>query len=519
MLARLETVGPSVRKAVPMGNDDCVLSMVHSDAFSLQKISFNGTPEWRIQLPLYDMYPTWDLTPASNGDVLVAAHHSTLTNWGAMDTVIIHLDIWRIDPSGAFVWHRRVDQEPYIGETGTLSNVRIFENEHGDIFLITRSQFLTTKKIGVIKLGPSGEVSWARLVGDPSADMNFPELVDLPSTVFLATDGVGGCRLVASGPETEESAVIISLNPSGVLAWARHYSYLGEVALTDIAQPVVDPIGDTWFQMFLTAYNGGLHLIKVSEDGALTGVEKYGGGLFCRPLVNDQDTIRMAGAGRIITLSSNGDPVSRTYFTSFPDASDSTYSVDLGNIDILNGHTCLSGTYTATPLGSGFPTTYPALAQFRMADPPTCGRITEPITVPHESLPDSLLSLDPLASVAADTLELDVTVVLDSAVNVSPIGTVDLCGLFVGITEQIASKAALDIYPNPASYGSLLNIECDNASRYMLCSSTGAVLRNISASKDPITSLSCEGLAPGLYPIVAFDHQGQRLATAKVEVR
>lgn len=521
-LTRLDTAALNfifTGPGVPAGNGGTVVMIRETNSFSLEKLSASGEAEWRHRYPPTMANATWDIAPTTNGDVLLAYSGTLDVQGDFFDTVYVSWELWRINPAGEVLW-RKVAQEPAIVAyiPAPFSSIRVVESNQGELFLVNTTHITTANLVSLTKFSGEGAPLWSRRIGDTSDGDLVPFPSDIPSRTQASPDPTGGCRLVVPAADYfDESGVIVSITADGSLAWGRLYDYLGLVNDFSMAAAAVSQNGNTLFQTYSTSENGELHLVRISPSGELLSVEQYGNGLFCENLVNDQGILRMVGAGRVITLNENGDLLEGVGLLPIPASSDSTYSLQIPDMSVMTGRVCLSGSLIATPADAGLPWASLATGTFNI-DGSGCGLVHYPMNAPHVALPNSIFTCEPIPSLASETLVVPISDGPQLSEPRTLLEASEVCGLFVGIDEIAAKPSLFEIYPNPCGVGSSVNIRCDGAKRFKLYSTTGSEISDFSSSVGLSTPLSCTGLPTGLHVIVAFDKDGRRLATAKLEV-
>jgi hypothetical protein len=517
-LVRLDTAALnniSIGEGVPMADGGSVLEVPELGGFSLWKCDAAGTAQWRNRYPWEGAYPTNDIAPTTNGDVLMA--YATVNSSTVGDTAIPVLDLWRIGPDGATVWRKHLELDTVFGGwIGFVTQLKIVENEASEIFILSVVDLNWENIVSVTKVDASGAMLWSRRVGDPVNQMSFPFPAGFGSMIYLAPDLSGGCRLVAPATENaDESVYIVNVTADGSLAWGRLFDYLGIASSFSMTEPAVDMAGTTLFQTYTSSANGDLHIVRISEAGDLLEVEQYGTG-YWGELSYDQGTVLLRGGYQLMVVNDNGDLVSGVGQISLPDDSAYTYQLPLGKCNVKNGRVCCYGRFMSTPVGAGLPLASPALCRFDLSDPAACDRMTFTPVAPHTSLPLSIFTCTPMTSLACDTLA---AMVSDGSLTSEPkplLASVDLCVL-TAIAPVAEIPATFTVNRTLLLSGDPLTVTSDRPLGYCILDMKGAVVWSDPRTNQRLDIPTAE-LTPGLYMLLGRDVTGQVVGTAKVVV-
>lgn len=525
---RLDTAalnGLPTGMGLPMLDGGTALQVREAYAFSLWKCDAAGVPQWRHLYPPVMTYAAGKITRTSNGDILIV--YPKLGGSISGDTATVGFDLWRIAPDGAPLWHKDVDMDTL----GGLNNypvehyIDVEENAQSDIFVLSSVRISSQRMAAVSKLSSAGDVLWSNWIGnagDPSGLVTFPNMGEVSSDVLqLAPDLVGGCRLMSPGSITDEQAILASVNADGSLAWIRQFDYLGVASMSFMGRSAVDPDGTIIFLTDTYSENQGTHVIRVSVDGDLLSVHRYDPP-FRGDFKYDQGTLFLLHGSSLVTTVDQAGVFAfsnSTHIAFFPSGTDSTYQMNANYTVFKDGLCCHSGSFLATPIAPGLSMASPAFYSFSFSDANACGITSYPLSSLNDTLPNSIFTCLPIPEMTSEPIA---TASSDASLTFETrplLPAIDLCPAFTGISEQGSMTRIIEVYPNPSTPDGTLTMLCEGTSNFVMYSSTGAVIWNIQTSNNASTSFSAADLAVGLYPVVAFDKNGRRIATTKLEVR
>lgn len=479
-----------------------------NESVILWKTDAAGVPVWRKRFDPPTAYGRADIEMAAcaNGDLLLAISANGEYGAGLIDTVVLRWNLFRLGPSGDVLWEKSFTSAAQVSTAPSQYLMEVNENAFGDIMagLIMVTPSLYSGQVILTKLDAAGDAYWnAKAQG-----WNWP----CTTCIELVADRWGGYRLVAGHGSGYESAFIASISPGGLVDWARQFDYLGLVnSGASHAPAVVDSAGTTIFLTQTVSSNGGLHLVRISESGALVRVDRYAlTSNCCASLCYDEDRVVVGFYDQVFAVDQTGVPSSMSGHVQLPADATYAYAWNANELNMRNGRALLPYWLSASPLQPGLPWYAPAISSFWIDAPPQCLRAVN--TVAHDSLPANIFTCTAVAGIALQPVALTIVDGTMSGFEMPLPTTVNLCGT-TNVEDPVGDQTGFTLAQNFIARGSPIVLRADRPMEYRLINALGAVVLHHRGHQSA-THISSFGLAPGRYIIAGHDGSGQLVGRA-----
>lgn len=392
------------------------------------------------------------------------------------------------------------------------------------LYLSVNDGQTSNSSVWMLKISISGELNWCKQLRMGSSDFNdgYNYTYKMEPTddggVFLARDNT-------PGPGTS-NLLICRLDPSGEVAWANDYSYTGGWSDLRLADMMITSSGAPVCFGSLSGDYG--YVLSVDPDGGQAQGHFYDFGT-SMPFFKSGQALN-DGSIRLITGTDFDDPKraevvqlgedfgvqlhQRTEITQIGQVDNSLYTTSIANI---GSSAVIMGSLRSEDRIFGTTAYQPTVWEIDLADPVGC--MLSDSTVFHYPIPSALLSTAPVEPVVDTFVTPVVTVQMLDTVQEQLITVGDLCQLLVSTPEVPHALEEIGIYPNPAEQGGTFQVHCEHAFRISVFNSSGALVKYIlKTTGSGVVAIISSGFPAGLYSVVAFDKDGRRLATAKLEV-
>lgn len=442
-----------------------------------------------------------------------------------LDTASIQVRIMSVSTTGQVFFSKDIMLVSYVfNDIWNLTERFHLAADASGLFISMSDGLSISEQNWYLKVSPTGDLLWCKLQEGVFSEPGVPEFDVSPSGdggVYFALTNIGGA---ANG------MTIGKLDAQGEPEWVEHFAYqnnvtnleVNDIMTTSTGRPIgAGTLGGVGFSygylLSPTAdgmgVSGHLYDLPAETDKAFHSIHQLPNGDFFAITRGVGDSYQNLG---ILHIGPDMEVISALRTEVVPSGQNDNW-IRPEIIGDIGGKAVVPGSLRSVDQVFGYIQQRPAI--WKMDVPTSDACLVSEAIVPHITVPDSLLAIEPILSFTLTAFD---PLVEDSPLSTTPealITTSDLCSFLVGTPERTSKSQTLDVYPNPSVPGGTLNLHCDDARRFTVYTSTGTVLRKLPTSKGPITSFSCEGLAAGLYPVVAFDADGGRLATGKLEIR
>lgn len=325
----------------------------------------------------------------------------------------------------------------------------------------------------------------------------------------------------SNGPRT-----IASFSSAGVLEWAAEFEYLANVGDGGMSELFVAPDGKVVLTGQLTMPNNPFgYILRTEQNGALAPCHFYRiSGMVGQGKIHFSD---MRADGQIIAgtgintckvlmrIAPDGTATEAAYISG-TSANDLTYVFNPVDVSWKGDQAQVINAVVSTHQLFGTITTRPGIWEVPLNGSSGCQ--LSPVQPESILLPDSLTQVTDLTGIYLS----EPVDVFPQIVSVEVVGLVhpsleEQCGQLVGMNDLEPKPAGVNVFPNPVEGGVQVSIQCENAHRFALFNTAGALIKDMPAGNGNVFFCSSE-LTSGLYSIVAFGKDDQRLATAKLQV-
>jgi hypothetical protein len=418
-----------------------------------------------------------------------------------------------------------------IEKTGSIDvwwNVGLdMEADENGVYMSVNDGINSRSSVWLFKTSFSGELAWCK-----EYRVGLTSFSSIDYSYKVAPSGDGGLFFARQNYQASGSNILIArIGPAGEMVWAKDYEYVTPFCVVHLLDLVLSTAGDPIALGGMLAGGGPYgYLLSPSADGV--SVE---GHFYKMPESAEPDLgsgcVLPDGSMVVTTIANYDGPLRIQLLRIGPDLEvvdhaltdvvvhDQTdYSLYPTMIGSSGDQAVVIGSLRSEDQIFGTTSYQATVWKLDLSDPEGC-MLADSVVV-HYPIPDDLL----ITTSVTPTVENIVTPIVtdEPLITVAEplLATTDLCELLVGTPELMQERGLITAYPNPTEGGSIVNIQCERAVRFALFSATGAVVRNIPvALGSEKATFSCPGLASGLYSVVAFGKDGQRLATTKVEVQ
>ena len=501
-------------------NGDMVMSFPGTSTHHFLACNAQGEPLYRTSIPAPAGYRSISLAARPGGGffaVAVVVDSLYGLAWQP-DSIVGTFELYGFSDAGAMDLRRQ-----FTTRFATDSYDNQVENiacDGSGIYITVNRGNQATDQLRVLHTTLDGDLLWAKsyvIEGDgvPSFEQNYK----------LGMDGTGGLYFVRK-MQFNPTVIIGRIDSDGSLLWLKSIAYtqgfgftLGDLVVRPDGTPVV--VGSlNGAGMYAVAPDGSsvqghiytlpegidpfLSVASASPDGSLLAVSRLMG--------------TIAGLRRAVILNVGSDfELINVRGTDIVTAGQTEHG--------LRAYTIAHAGSNAVILGNRFSqdtvfqsySWHPTLWNVDLASDEGC-MLTDP-QVTHFTVPQDLITFEDRNILPISDIDVLWTPLAPEWSTEAPFTTSELCSLLVGTPEHEGSPMGMVLYPNPGSPDGVINLSCADAARFTVYSATGATLLKLTSARGLTTSFSSAGLAPGLYPVVAFGSNGQRIAVSKLEVR
>lgn len=524
----LDTAAQADRSAI-LPDGSIVLAMRGSDKNVIWIADPAGTAQSSFSVPASIVPEAFSICANPGGGLYIAsiAALSTLdVDPFTLDTFAIMVRIISASPTGQVHFSRDIALVTTVFEdiSDLTERFHLVADTTG-VFVSLSDGLSFVEQYWYIKMSPAGDLLWCEHQEGMFAEPGVPQIDISPSgdggMYFAVTDIAGSTTSMKLG----------RLGAQGGLMWIEQFTYLNnsntlevnDIITTSAGVPLaagsVAGVGFSYGYLLSPTADGSgavahFYDLPVGVDKEFRSVSESPNGDLFMMTRGEWDPGENLG---ILHLGSDMNVVSALRTEVTPSGqNDHWFRPEI--IAHRDGQVLLPGSLKSVDQIFGYIQYQPSVWNIDLAATSSC--MVSEVTVPHYVVPDSLLAIEPISDF---TLIPSAPLVVNGPLSTTPetpVMTSDLCQQLVSVPERMAVVDPIIAYPNPSEAGSTLNIQCQGAVRFALFNATGALVRNIpGASGSNRNSLDCSGLAAGLYSVVAFGKDGQRLAATKVELR
>lgn len=501
-----------------LGNDKTLIWIGNSD----------GEPQSCFSVPASFVPDAFEMIAAPDGGLFLASV-STANSVGSAftdDTLRVTVRVMAVSASGQVTFSKDITLSSYVFDDIYDGTGRFHMAADGSgLFISLGNGISLAEDFWYLKLSTTGELLWSRSQVGVFNSPGVPE-IDLAPTgdggvYFLLTNNGGATDGMTAG----------KLGPSGEPVWVEHFAYqnnvitleVNDIMTRDDGRPLMAGsligVGYSYGCIFSPSADGAeveghFYGLPDGTDRAFRSVHEFPNGELFAVTRGVGDVFTNLG---VLHLGADMD-VMGALRTEVVASGQNDNWIQPIMIHELGGKALMAGSLRSVDQVFGYIQYHPAIWKLDVDSLSAC--MVSEADVPHYAIPDSMLAIEPITNYTLNPLEAQV---VEGPLFTTPetlIDVADLCQQLVSVPERTAVVDQIVVYPNPSEAGSTLNIQCARAVRFALFSATGTLVRNIpGASGSNRTVLDHSGLAAGLYSVVAFGKDGQRLAATNVELR
>ena len=483
----------------------------------------DGAPQWSKAIPPASIDHA--IFPKADGGLYVA--DITASEYidlpGEVDSMYAMLNVRNMMSDGTEQWSRAL-RFGFITTWGFESFVLSFKLSGavrvGDELLIA----MLSPDAGVLFLtlmDAGGDVSWSMRVMDTVFDGS--EYMPTMPTEARAYEidwisSADGSFIAILNDYSKTGLRVLKINADGSSAWTKRVIYADDQTGL-VSRGVLLAGGDVLisspFTYWVTGQQGTtaqLLAFRLNADGELVSKDLYNDISGGHPLVALPDGgWASCSPASLIQVDAAGEVVSRWKVESVIYAGDYMYSprshsfgLDADGfrvgLSIERHHTVLTTTDYA--IGG---------TKVAASDP---GCVYHPYAYDHWTIPDSLITEEPLANVHTIPV-FPISSVTDPLGNATPLGTSPLCEMFLAVPQAGTD----DLWSMPSLVGpnEVLIVSSKEPIGLTLFDAKGRVVRRI-AQPAQRTDIPASELVPGLYLAQASDLSGKSIGTKKVMI-
>lgn len=263
----------------------------------LLKTDSTGQIEWQYFYSSNDHDEGIEVYPVTNNEYLIPGYRYDLNHFE------YDVTLTRIDENGNVLWSK-VYATQYGAEYGYI---QIFDNQDGTYFLtctqVDLQSFPTNENFYILHIDGDGNVLTSKVYGNSDQDEKGWGLFKIDANRYWVT-GMGG-------PQSHTDALLLQIDSSGNLLWAKVYSdglyAADESSVTSFSYIPEFGLYVCGFDVFYDPYTfildkGDAFVLHVGDNGAVNWWKDYGEPAannweeFFRIKVADDGNLLMAGA-------------------------------------------------------------------------------------------------------------------------------------------------------------------------------------------------------------------------------
>ena len=492
---------------------------------SIWRSDANGIPLWRKSIGFDTTHYAVRraLAPDSAG-YLLCAQHSMIADLQANpfdpDTLLLELEVVRLDAAGGLVWGRKLNFElvhPWQSDLPPI-DLEIERDDLGSIVISALMWGTGIQRGLMIKLSSSGTHQWTKWIGrGPVNSMWFDSSGEI---ISIASDGTGGYfGAIQRGQPPNPATYVFHFDAMGDLDWMKLFEYTNSVLYHRFFDLAINGQGNTTtFSRLETAGTSYLFSMEIDPVGIVRSAHLYtvpqsigsyysstptaSGGVVISAWDQKGLLLEIDTAGAVVAAAFRNTETLAPYDHTF-------FPTSLG---YQNGNVFLAGNLQREHQVFGTQNHWPGFWSFEMDPLDAC--FLDPEMVTAYAIPDSLIAITEIL----DGSTLPVTTLVQS---ISPImadlpllSTTNMCDQLVGIEQGSSSDPTFHIQPSIANAGDLITVRSSEDIQLAVIDLKGRLVTPIMDHRGGLESkIATSGSAPGLYFVRAMAPDGSILAT------
>lgn len=524
----LDTLSDVDRAAV-LSDGSIAIAMFGDDKNVIWIADSDGFPQSSFSVPSPVVTQAFEIIANPSGGMYLASV-TDVNAWSInefdVDTFTTTLHVMAVSTDGTVGFSRDISLTTYSSSDVWWGGERINLAADDLGLYISMSDGLSfAQENWYIKMSPAGELLWCTAQTGGSFVPGENEFAISPSGnggLYFSLTNISGAT---------DNTAMGKLDAQGGLDWVARFAYLNnvitlemnDVITTSTGRPMAagSLIGPGFGYGYLlsptadgTGVSGHLYDLPAGTDRAFRSIHELPNGDLFATTWGVWDTEENLG---ILHLGTDMEVVNARRTEVVPSGQNDNWHLP-EIIGAIGDRAVLPGSLRSVDQIFGYIQHHPSIWKLDLDAMNAC--MVSETTIPHYAIPDSLLSVQQLTNITFTPYAAEVEDGPLSITPESPVPISDLCAALVSVPESAINDPFLSTYPSPATMDGTLTVQCDGAIRLSLISAAGSLVRSIPMSFGTGTvTFACSDLLPGLYGLVAFGKDGERLATSKVEVR
>lgn len=507
---------PTVRYAGFSDDGGAVVALRTSHGTDLVKTAADGTLVWRKDIGL-PSNAYGQIFSNGMGGHLHLFNDSSYWEPLDLDTVMatLSLRMTSLNSTGEPLWsHRILSSITSMAWMPTAPTYDAVQSGTGDLFVIGSFSSSSDTQVMVLRIGLDGAVIWARRVPVMDSPLNN-------TSYILVPDGTGGVYLSYNtfmGSVTK----VARLSAVGDLVWAKDIWLENNIFDVQAQGGALMSNGDLCIigNAMVGADSKGFHFV-LTPAGAWQRADLYGETWMGPAIGQVGDTLLMMMGSSVTRMSPTFDFLDLAGAVGAT-GMNATHALAATKVKYESGIVHVIGNLNSTDLTFGYTTYRPADWSFLFDPTSGCAIASYPLGVSHDQVPESLLA-DEVLTGTSEPIPTTVQTMSITAVD-RPLWTfTDACTVISEAPDGVSEAehvSAIVLANNPASNGSPVMVTCRVPAVLDLYDARGArVIVGVRATADTPMAIDVSGLAPGIYPLLARQLNGQLVATRKVIVQ
>lgn len=422
-------------------------------SFDVIKLTSSGAVEWAWQHTF--TVPAQLLVPSDDHAIATAPDGSFYLDGGEPARPLL----FRFTANGQLSWVKELVASHPIGHVRSLAT-----DAAGSCILLAdgSAAFGDQDRVVLMKIAPTGTVQWSFIMQPFATGRSF-----LPSKAIARATGHTLVSAEEYGNGTSTYGVLIDVDQTGALAWARRYAFDGDQGLTTYT---ADERNDG--HLWLDFQEGGYGLAHLTPDGEVVLAERF--------------TYQVSG--------------------------NSIGVVEWQRKLIRDDHLGLVGDYFIDQSWTSDDPSCDWLWDLDAMDPELCG--TDPVTITSTPLSPQDLIIANGPTVQAATLNSQAIIVTSTAAPAAP--NTSACAIILFAPAPEATDA-LRIAPTVLSPGEPVRLDAAGAGLARILDASGRLVIAMPMMGGTAT-LPTDACVPGLHIVQVVNTAGRPLGTARLTV-
>lgn len=424
-------------------------------SFDVIKMNSAGAVEWARQHTF--TVPDELIVPSDGHAIAGAPGGNFYVSSGEPSRPIL----FRFAAGGPLSWAKELVAVHPIGHVRSLTS-----DDAGNCILLAdgSAAFGDTDRVVVMKISPTGTIQWSFIMQPFATGRSF-----LPAKAIARANGHTLISGAEYGNGTAAFGVLIDLDMTGSLAWARRYAFEGDQSLTTYT---ADERSDG--HLWLDFQEGGYGLAHLTATGEVVEAERF------------------------------------TYQVSGNSVGVVEWQLKLINDD----HLGLVGDYFIDQSWTSDDPSCDWLWDLDAMSPELCG--TDPVSITSTPLAaqDIIIAVGPtLQNTSLSSQAITVT-----ATAAAPAPNASACAIILN-TPEADNTASVRISPTLLSAGEAVQVHGAPAGTATILDAAGRLLVSVPLNGNERSTLPTDACAPGLHTVRVSDRSGRPVGTARLMVQ